>query len=69
MLRIDKLSLIATKIGLIIFHSNKHPLNNDSISIKRDGFKLTPVDYIKYIVIFIGKLINWNVHIEELKTK
>ena len=45
-LRLNKLSLNAAKTELIFFHSCKHPLNYDNISIKMNGFKLTPVDYI-----------------------
>ena len=48
-LRLNKLSLNAAKTELIFFRSNKHPLNYDNISIKMNGLKLTPVDYIKYL--------------------
>ena len=47
-LRLNKLSLNTAKTELIFFHSAKHPLNYGSISIKMNGFKLTPVDFIKY---------------------
>ena len=37
--------------------------------MKMNGFKLTPVDYIKYLGMYIDKYSNWNVHLEELGKK
>ena len=68
-LRLNKLSLNAAKTELIFFRSYKHPLNYDNISIKMNGLKLTPVDYIKYLGMYIDKFLNWNVHLEELGKK
>ena len=68
-LRLNKLSLNAGKTELIFFHSCKHPLDYDSISVKMNGHKLTPVDYIKYLGMYIDKYLNWNVHIEDLSKK
>ena len=68
-LRLNKLSLNAAKTELIFFRSNRHPLNYDSISIKLNGFKLTPVDYIKYLGMYIDKFLDWNQHIQELNKK
>ena len=68
-LRLNKLSLNATKTELIFFRSCKHPLNYDNISIKMNGYKLTPVDYIKYLGMYIDKFLNWNVHVKELTKK
>ena len=48
-LRLNKLSLNAGKTELIFFHSEQQSLNYD-ISIKFNGVRLTPVDYIKYLV-------------------
>ena len=31
--------------------------------------KLTPVDYMKYLGMYIDKFLNWNVHLEELGKK
>ena len=31
--------------------------------------KLTPVDYIKYLGMYIDKFLDWNVHLEELGKK
>ena len=68
-LRLNKLSLNAAKTELIFFRSYKHPLNYDNISIKMNGLKLTPVDYIKYLGMYIDKFLDWNVHLEELGKK
>ena len=68
-LRLNKLSLNATKTELIFFHSARHPLDYGSISIKMNGFKLTPVDFIKYLGMYLDKYLDWNVHINDLKKK
>ena len=68
-LRLNKLSLNAGKTELIFFRSNRHPLNYDNISIKLNGLKLTPVDFIKYLGMYIDKHLNWNTHIDELCKK
>ena len=68
-LRLNKLSLNAAKTELIFFRSYNHPLNYDNISIKMNGLKLTPVDYIKYLGMYIDKFLDWNVHLAELGKK
>jgi hypothetical protein len=68
-LRLNKLSLNAAKTELIFFHSYKHPLNYDNISIKMNGFRLSPVDFIKYLGMYIDKFLDWNHHIDELGKK
>ena len=68
-LRLNKLSLNAGKTELIFFQSKRHPLNYDNISIKLNGLKLTPVDFIKYLGMFIDKHLNWTTHIDELCKK
>ena len=45
-LRLNRLSLNAGKTELIFFHSKQRPLNYD-ISIKFNGERLIPVDYVK----------------------
>ena len=68
-LRLNKLSLNSGKTELIFFHSKQHPLNYDSISIKFCGKKLSPVDHIKYLGMYIDKYLNWNFHIQHLSKK
>ena len=65
-LRLNKLSLNAAKTELIFFRSNRHPINYDKISIKLNGLKLTPVEFIKYLGMYIDQHLNWNTHIDEL---
>ena len=68
-LRLNKLSLNAGKTELIFFRSKQHLLNYDDISIKFNGIKLTPVDYVKYLGIYIDKYLSWNFHILQLSKK
>ena len=68
-LRLNKLSLNAAKTEVIFFRSNRHFLDYSKISIKMNGFKLTPVDYIKYLGMYIDKNLDWNHHIQELIKK
>ena len=68
-LRLNKLSLNATKTELIFFRSHRHSLNYDNIHIKMAGVKLIPVEYIKYLGMYIDKFLDWNLHITELGKK
>ena len=68
-LRLNKLSLNAAKTELIFFHSKKRPVNYDSISIKFNGFKLTLVDHVKYLGMYLDSYLNWEYHIHELSKK
>ena len=68
-LNLNKLSLNAGKTELNFFHSHQHGLNYDNISIKCNGVKLSPVDKIKYLGMYIDKYLSWNYHIQHLSTK
>ena len=68
-LRLNKLSLNAGKTELIFFHSKQHALDYNDISIKFNSVKLTPVDYVKYLGIYIDKFLSWNYHILQLSKK
>ena len=69
-LRLNKLSLNAAKTELIFFHSQKHKLNYDDITIKLNRrIKLKPVDYVKYLGMLIDKYLSWNFHVNELCKK
>ena len=68
-LRLNKLSLNSDKTELIFFHSKQHTLNYDEISIKLNGKKLTPVDYVKYLGVYLDKFLSWNFHILQLSKK
>ena len=67
-LRLNKLSLNAGKTELIFFHSKQRCLNYD-ISIKFNGVRLIPVDYVKYLGMFIDKYLSWNFHVLQLSKK
>ena len=34
-----------------------------------NGIRLTPIDFVKYLGMFIDKFLNWNQHIHELRKK
>ena len=68
-LRLNRLSLNAGKTELIFFHSRRHTLNYDYISIKLNGVKLKPVDSVKYLGMYLDKYLSWGVHINELSKK
>ena len=68
-LRLNKLSLNAAKTEIIFFRSYNHALHYNNISIKMNGLKLTPVDYIKYLGMYVDKFLNWNVHLHDLGKK
>ena len=65
-LRLNKLSLNAGKTELIFFHSSRHQLNYDNIYINFNGVRLKPVEFIKYLGMFIDRYLNWNHHITNL---
>jgi hypothetical protein len=65
-LRLNKLSLNAAKTELIIFRSNRHPINYSNISIKFNGHKLTPVSRVKYLGMYIDEHLSWDCHVAEL---
>ena len=68
-LRLNKLSLNAGKTELIYFHSNRHKLDYDKIYINFNGLRLSPVDFIKYLGMYIDKYLDWNHHIHEISKK
>ena len=68
-LRLNRLSLNAGKTELIFFRSMRHTLNYDNISIKFNGVKLSPVDYVKYLGMYIDKYLSWDFHVQELGKK
>ena len=68
-LTLNKLSLNSDKTKLSFFHSQRHSLSYDVISIKFSGKKLYPVDNIKYLGMYIDKYLSWNYHILQLSKK
>ena len=65
-LRLNKLSLNAGKTELVFFHSSRYTLDYDKVYINVNGVRLHPVDYIKYLGMYIDKHLNWNFHISNL---
>ena len=58
----------AGKTELIFFHSKQRCLNYN-ISIKFNGVRLIPVDYVMYLGMFIDKYLSWNYHILQLRSE
>ena len=67
-LRLNKLSLNSGKTELVIFHSKRRIIDSN-ISIKLNGQKITPSDYVKYVGVFIDKHLTWDTHVNHLCTK
>ena len=57
------------KTEVIFFHSPRHAFDYSKISIKFRGKKITPVDHIKYLGIYIDKFLSWDYHVQYLCTK
>ena len=51
-----------------MFHSTRHPIDT-LISIKLDGKRLVPVDYVRYLGMYIDKRLDWDVHIHHMCKK
>ena len=64
-LRLNKLSLNATKTELVIFRSKWRKLDREII-IKLNGIRLTPTDNIKYLGMHLDKHLSWDHHIHKL---
>jgi exonuclease III len=68
-LRLNKLSLNAGKTELIFFHSSSKKIDFSNVFINFNGIRLVPVDFVKYLGMYIDKHLNWNQHIHELGKK
>ena len=69
-LRLNKLSLNAGKTELIFFHSKSNKnLNFDNVFINFAGIRLSPVDFIKYLGMYIDKYLDWTPHVYRHITK
>ena len=64
-LRLNKLSLNATKTELVIFRSKWHKLER-KVNIKLNGTLLTPTDHVKYLGLHLDKYLSWDHHILKL---
>ena len=68
-LRANRLSLNVDKTKLLLFCSTNNKQVEDNISIKLQGIKLIPTDYVKYLGLYIDKHLSWNYHIKQLSLK
>ena len=65
---LNRLSLNEGKTELIIFHSKRN-IPQTEFSIKLNGKKLTPVNSVKYLGLYIDKYLSWDTHIFFLSQK
>ena len=68
-MKLNKLSLNKDKTKLILFHSSYKAMNTNLLSIKLDKFKLTPVDHVKYLGMYLDSHLSWEYHINQLCKK
>ena len=68
-MNLNKLSLNVNKTQLILFHSKYKKLDLKNCSIKLSGKKLLPLDYVKYLGIYLDKHLSWDYHISQLSKK
>jgi len=68
-MNLNKLSLNVDKTNLILFHSKYKKLDLKKFSIKLNGKKLLPVDFVKYLGMYIDKHLSWDYHISQLAKK
>ena len=66
-LKSNTLALNVDKSKFISFHSNCGVINYEKCSIKLNGKKLVPTDYVKYLGIYIDKNLKWDYHIHQLR--
>ena len=65
----NKISLNSTKTEVIFFHKTGHPINEYNFSIKINGHKIKPSEYIKYLGIYLDSTLSGKHHCELLSTK
>ena len=68
-LKLNKLSLNKDKTKLVIFHSIKKKFDKDILSIKIDGHKISIVDNVKYLGMYLDEFLSWEYHINQLSIK
>ena len=60
-MNLNKLSLNVDKNNLILFHSKYKKLDLKEFSIKLNGKKLLPVDFVKYLGMYIDKHLSFGI--------
>ena len=68
-LNANRLSLNVKKTKLLIFHSKRKKVDPNSLSIKLSGNKITPVDSVKYLGLYIDNNLSWDSHVHHLSKK
>ena len=68
-MKLNKLSLNTEKTKLILFRSRYKTINTDLLSIKLYRYKLTPVNHVKYLGIYLDNHLSWEYHINQLSKK
>ena len=68
-LNANRLSLNVKKTKLLIFHSKRKKIEQNSVSIKLSGNLLTPVENVKYLGMSIDNNLSWDAHVYNLSKK
>ena len=61
-MKLNKLSLNKDKTKPILFHSSYKAMNTNLLSIKLEKSKLTPVDHVKYLGMYLDSHLSWEYH-------
>ena len=68
-MELNKLSLNTDKTNFVLFHSGQNLFVKGNQSIKFINKKLKPVDYVKYLGMYLDKHLSWDMHINQLSVK
>ena len=68
-MKLTKLSLNTDKTNFVLFHSRLNLFDKGNLSIKFNNKKLKPVDYVKYLGMYLDKHLSWDMHINQLSVK
>ena len=57
------------KTNFVLFHSRQNLFDKVNLSIKFNNKKLKPVDYVKYLGMYLDKHLSWDMHINQFSVK
>ena len=65
-MKLIKLSLNTDKTNFVLFYSRQNLFDMGNLSIKFNNNKLKPIDYVKYLGMYLDKRLSWYMHINQL---
>ena len=57
------------KTNFVLFHPRQNLFDKGNLSIKFNNKKLKPVDYVKYLGMYLDKRLSRDMHIDQLRVK